>query len=94
MKYLVTGAAGFIGMHVSSALLDRGGGGNPGAVNENNKPPFFSGNMASLSRTFEDFESETFTEFQDSPTLTRQTVRYLVRHGSSPTPASPHSDTR
>ena len=24
MKYLVTGAAGFIGMHVSSALLDRG----------------------------------------------------------------------
>ena len=24
MKYLVTGAAGFIGMHVSSALLQRG----------------------------------------------------------------------
>ena len=24
MKYLVTGAAGFIGMHVSAALLDRG----------------------------------------------------------------------
>ena len=77
-----------------AALLDRRGGGDSGAVNENNKPPFFSGNMASLSNTFEDLESETFTEFQDSPTLTRQTVRYLVRHGPSPTPASPHSDTR
>ena len=25
MKYLVTGAAGFIGMHVSAALLDKAG---------------------------------------------------------------------
>jgi hypothetical protein len=61
-------------------LLDRRSGRNPGAAGEdNNKPPFFSGNMASLSNTFEDLDSETFTEFQASPTVTRQTVRYLMR---------------
>ncbi len=60
------------------ALLDRRGGSNANAPGEG-KPPFFSGNVASLSNTFEDLDSETFTEFQASPTLTRQTVRYLFR---------------
>lgn len=74
-----------------ATLLDRRGGRNPSA---DNKPPFFDGNMISLSNTFEDLDSETFTEFQASPTVTRQTVRYLVHQDSSPTPASLHSDIR
>jgi hypothetical protein len=57
------------------ALVDHRSGGN--AFGEANRPPFFSRNMASLSNTFEDLDSETFVEFQASPTLTRQTVRYL-----------------
>jgi hypothetical protein len=62
-----------------TALIDHRGGRNPSAFGEGNRPPFFSGNMASLGDTFEDLDSETFTEFRASPTLTRQTVRYLMR---------------
>lgn len=61
------------------ALLDRRGGSTANAQGEDGKPPFFSGNMASISNTFEDLDSETFTEFQASPTLTRQSVRYVPR---------------
>ena len=60
------------------ALLDRRSGRNPSTAVEDHKPPFFSANISSLSKTFEDLDSETFTEFQASPTVTRQTVRYLV----------------
>ena len=60
-----------------AALLDHRGGRVAGAFGD--KPPFFSGNMASLSNMFEDLDSETFTELQASPTLTRQTVRYTLR---------------
>jgi hypothetical protein len=59
-----------------AALLDRSGGRSSGASNGNGKPTFFSGNIASLSSTFEDLDSETFTEFQASPTVTRQSVVY------------------
>lgn len=58
------------------ALLDHRGSGGP--VGEDNKPPFFSGDMASLSNTFVDLDSVTFTEVQASSTLTRQTVRYAL----------------
>lgn len=60
-------------------LLDHSGGQSGASVNGGNRPPFFSGNMASLSSTFENLDSETFTEFQASPTLTRQTVMYRLR---------------
>ena len=62
-----------------AALLDHRGGGNTNAAGAGGKPPFFSGNMASLSNTFEDIDSETFTEFQASPALRRQTVTYRWR---------------
>jgi hypothetical protein len=58
-------------------LLDHAAGQSNDARQDGNRPPFFSGNMASLSNTFEDLDSETFTEFQASPTLTRQTVTYV-----------------
>lgn len=62
------------------SLLDhRGGGQNSNAVGNPNEPPFFAGNMASLSDTFADLDSETFTEFEATPTLMRQTVTYRWR---------------
>jgi hypothetical protein len=61
-------------------LIDHRTGQNNDARRDGNRPPFFSGNMASVSNTFEDVDSETFTEFQASPTLTRQTVMYVFDH--------------
>jgi len=43
-------------------------------------PPFFSGNMASLSDTFQDLDSETFTETVAPSHITHQTVIYQWRH--------------
>lgn len=61
------------------ALLDHNESATPRAPSGQGRPPFFSGNMASLSDTFQDLDSVTFTESQASPTLTRQTVRYIWR---------------
>jgi hypothetical protein len=40
-----------------------------------NEPPFFAGNMVSLSNTFQDLESETFTE-SAATNVVHQSVRY------------------
>jgi len=62
------------------SLLDhKGGGPATSGFRNGNEPPFFSGNMASLSNAFEDFDSETFIEFEATPTLTHQTVTYRWR---------------
>jgi hypothetical protein len=42
-------------------------------------PPFFAGNMVSLSDTFQDLESETFTETTSPDHVTHQTVIYQWR---------------
>lgn len=60
------------------ASLDHDNRPNPAAPGSNGRPPFFSGNLASLSDTFQNLDSETFTEFHVSPTLTRQTVLYIL----------------
>ena len=65
-------------LHLVS-LLDRGSKASAGTFGNGNKPSFFSGNMASLSDTFQDVDSETFIEFDPSPSLTRQTVSYRWR---------------
>ncbi len=43
-------------------------------------PPFFSGNLASLSDTFQDLDSETYTETTSPGQVTRQTVIYQWQH--------------
>lgn len=57
-------------------LLDHSGAPTPGA--QNNAPPFFSGNVASLSETFSDLVSETFVETSTAG-ATRQTIVYQWR---------------
>ena len=42
-------------------------------------PPFFSGNMAGLSATFQDLDSETFTSTTTPSHITHQTVLYQWR---------------
>ena len=66
-------------LKLASLLDHKGGGPATSAFRNGSEPPFFSGNMASLSNAFEDFDSETFTEFDATPTLTRQTVTYRWR---------------
>jgi hypothetical protein len=39
-------------------------------------PPFFAGNMASLSDTFQDLSDETFTETATPDNVVHQSVRY------------------
>jgi hypothetical protein len=39
-------------------------------------PPFFAGNMVSLSNTFSDFDAETFTETATADNVVHQSVRY------------------
>lgn len=41
-----------------------------------NPPPFFAGNMASLSDTFQDLSNETFTETATADNVVHQSVRY------------------
>jgi hypothetical protein len=42
-------------------------------------PPFFSGNIASLTAAFQDLDSETFTETTTPTRITHQTVLYQWR---------------
>lgn len=51
----------------------------PSQTSGDNTPPFFSGNMASLSNTFEAFDAETFTEFWTADHIAHQTVVYRWR---------------
>jgi hypothetical protein len=41
-----------------------------------NAPPFFAGNMVSLSNTFQDLSGETFTETATADNVVHQSVRY------------------
>jgi len=45
-----------------------------------NRPPFFTGNVASLSAAFQDLDAETFTESAAANNVRRQTVLYQWRH--------------
>lgn len=47
-----------------------------GNKNTGSTPPFFAGNMASLSNTFQDLSAETFTESATADNVVRQSVRY------------------
>jgi len=44
--------------------------------NAGNPPPFFAGNMVSLSNTFQDLSDETFTETSTADNVVHQSVRY------------------
>jgi len=44
--------------------------------NAGNPPPFFAGNMVSLSNTFQDLSDETFTETATADNVVHQSVRY------------------
>jgi hypothetical protein len=60
-------------LHITG-LLDKFGRSTQPAGD--NVPPFFSANMASLSNTFQDLESETFTESWTADHVAHQTVLY------------------
>jgi len=49
---------------------------HPGNTNAGNSPPFFAGNMVSLSNTFQDLNAETFTESATADNVVHQSVRY------------------
>jgi len=68
-----------------TALLDRNGSSpkppdSPYPDTPGTAPPFFSGNMASLSDTFKDLDSETFTQSSTPDQVTHQTVVYQWHH--------------
>jgi hypothetical protein len=60
-------------LHITG-LLDKSGRSTQPAGD--NVPPFFSGNLASLSNTFQDLEAETFTESWTADHVAHQTVLY------------------
>jgi hypothetical protein len=61
-----------------TGLLDQSGGSSQPAGN--NAPHFFSGNIASLSNTFQDLKTERFTESWTADHIAHQTVLYEWRH--------------
>jgi hypothetical protein len=64
-------------LHLAGLLDQSGGPSQPVGINA---PHFFSGNVASLSNTFQDLESETFTESWTADHIAHQTVLYEWRH--------------
>jgi len=52
----------------------------PTQPGEDAPPPFFSGNIASLSDTFRDLDTETFTESSTPEHTIHQTVIYQWKH--------------